>query len=285
MRIRTHDKSPWLDRLLRAKDRLILAYKAKDAEEVKKAEEEVKDAEAAIPATALENEETGDTHVHIHHDESTVAAGNAGHDIEAVRMTDEEIKGEFTGVKDTLTKMGATLDGIAKHVGYSAEDAEVTGVIEGELEEEAPAGTGDKARKARDSVYLADSHQGAVATAEILMPGISIPAYDRAAAPRKTYDAVCKLRRNVLDLMNNTAPGRSMIESVHGKRLTLDGMSCRDVRVLFNAVGALKKQQNRDGTQGRDRMSLSDGGSNKGRVTVADIQKLNEAARAKKKAA
>jgi hypothetical protein len=289
MRMRTRDGRPsWMDRLMKAKDRLVKAVKSKDEAEIKAAEQEMEDAEAAMPAG-----EGGDehTHVHVHHDEGGTIGNSddpndAGSAIGAVKMTDEEITGGFKKIGDTLEKLGKTVDAIAAKVGYSGEaDAEATEELEGALAEEAPQGTGDKARKARDSVYLGDSLQSAGAVAEILVPGISIPQYERNAAPKKTYDAICGLRRTALELANNTGEGRALIELVHGKRLVLDGMRASDVRTLFNAVGALKKQQNRQGNQGERRLAAHDGGTQGARVTTADIQKMNEEARKKRKAA
>lgn len=283
------DKKPaWLDRLLRAKDKLIAAYKAKDAEEIKKAEEEVKDAEeaATTAAAAPAGEREDHTHVHIHGTgDDTPPNLNEG---APARMTDEDITKNFGDLRGTMDKFGKTLDAIANHVGYKAEDAEATEEIEGQLADEAPEGMQDKARKARDSAYLGDSLQSAAATAEILVPGIAIPAYVKTAAPKKTFDAICGLRRNALDLLNATAPGRAMVEAIHGRRLVLDGMRCGDVRALFNAVGALKKQQNRQGNSG-ERVILRDASTNANKpMSVADIQKANEAfwdARRKKRTA
>lgn len=277
MRLRTLDKKPggWHDRFLKAKDRYLAAIKAKDAEEEKKAEKEMEDAAAEGNAEELAAGEDH-THLHLHRDDINGGGGiNSG---EPARMTDEEVRGGFSSINDTLGKMAATMDAIAEHVGYKPGDAAATEEIEGQLEEEAPAGTGDKARKARDSVLLIDSFQSVAALAEIMVPGISVFTFDEKLDPKKTLDSICKLRRSALDLAYNTADGRAIIEEVHRKPLTLDSMKCGDVRTLFNAVGAMKKDRNRnivtrtnDGSRPaavRDRP--------KGQWTLGDIQKAND---------
>src|SRR5262249_47744554 len=72
--------------------------------------------------------------------------------------------------------------------------------ILGELEFEAPVGTGDCARRAKDSVYLGDSFQDTLAKAEVLAPGIALPTFDVKAAPKRTLDSIIKLRKTALDL-------------------------------------------------------------------------------------
>lgn len=256
MRLRTHDKKPaWLDKFGKAQDKFLKAAKAKDEAGMEEAQAEMDAAmeEAGDPTG-------GDTHVHLHQDGGIADPDTGINNAEPTRMTDEEITGGFSRIGDALEGIGRRLDAVCEKIGMGTEDEEHAQEeeIEGQLEEEAPIGTGDRARKARDSAYLGDSYQETVALAEILLPGIRVPTFTRDAAPKKTLDAICGLRRSALELLNNQAPGRAMIESVTGKPLFLDGMKCGEVRTLFKAVGAIKKQQNRDGNRGPGALDVRD---------------------------
>lgn len=287
MRVRTLDKKPaWLDKFMKAQDKFIKAVRDEDPTAEAAAKKDMDDAmlEAGDPAAAAGGEEH--THVHVHQDGAAEPGASAGINGEGpTRMTDDEIRGGFAGLQDTMERMAGTMDAIAAHVGYKADDSQATEEIEGQLEEEAPQGTGDKARKARDSIYLGDSYQESVALAEILVPGVRVPEFTRDAAPKKTFDAICSLRRNTLDLLNNQAEGRGLIEQVHGKVLTLDGMKCGDVRVLFRAVGALKKQMNRDGSRSQSTVTRQEATGGRTRYATLDMESQVTAFYADKKKA
>jgi hypothetical protein len=138
---------------------------------------------------------------------------------------------------------------------------------------EAPPGTGDRARKAKDSAYMEDSFQEAVVLAEIIAPGVSIPTFDRAAQPIKTFDALCKFRRTVLELGYGQPDTRGFMDSVTGGG-DWKGFTCDGVRTLFRAVGVWKKRSNNDSHRGS-----GDGKQPFGEATttrsIADINKRN----------
>jgi hypothetical protein len=129
--------------------------------------------------------------------------------------------------------------------GKDAKDDEPNKAILGELEFEAPPGTGDKARKARDSAYLEESFQDVVSKAEILAPGIRVPTFDRAVAPLKTTGTILALRRTALDLAYSKPETRGLIDqALGGRALDSKKMSHSAARVLFNAVAAAAAQSN-----------------------------------------
>ncbi len=146
-----------------------------------------------------------------------------------------------------------------------------------EFEEEAPPGTGDKARKAKDSAYFADSFQETLALAEILAPGIKLPTYDAKAKPKGTIDALCGLRRRALDTAYANEELKPLIDTVLGGR-TLDTkkLTCGATRNLFRMVGAVAKQAN---TATLDHASVGAGGGigtgTRKIKSPADINKLN----------
>lgn len=120
--------------------------------------------------------------------------------------------------------------------------------IEGALEEEAPVGTGDAARKATDSRFLEESFRDTVAKAEIIAPGINIHTFDSAAKPGSSFKAICGLRKKALLLGNNDPATNALIEQANGGRSitadSLEKMGCSGVRGLFNGVSLAKRTSN-----------------------------------------
>jgi hypothetical protein len=227
--------------------------------------------------TKMSNEENddgagGDTHVHIHNstkDSSSESTGDAtmdafGSRLAAVEANAAETKDAINEIKGMLSKK-ATAD-------ESDPDAQE---MEDDLADEAPKGTQDKARKARDSQYLGDSFQEAVAGAEILAPGIRFPVYDHAATASSTLDAICGLRRKALDIAYHSNDGKSIIDPLlGGKDLELSGMKCNAVRSLFRGAVAAKKAINNT-AQSRDASSFSVQVTTPAIQTIADLNKRN----------
>lgn len=261
--------SKWLKRILdrahAAKDEKELEAVAKDAaeeeeREKKEAEDKARD-EAEKEAKEKAKDKARDAEEH------------------GKRLTSLE-----EGHKEILGK----LDELSAKVGDRARDSEEEEkkkkeeeekkakdeeAVEGELAEEAPAGTADRARKARDSAFLEESFQDTVALAEIIAPGIAIPTFDRASAPIKSLDMVCSLRRKALDLAYVQAETRNMIDEVlAGKEFDLKVMKCDRVRDLFRAVGALKRKANNTPVP---RGWARDTGEKVVPKTLADINKMN----------
>lgn len=142
---------------------------------------------------------------------------------------------------DKLEGMISKLSPAATDEAANAENKE----IEGALKEEAPAGTGDEAVKAKDSAFLADSFQDTAALAEIIIPGIRIPTFDKASSPKITLDAICALRRQALDLAYVQPVTRGMIDdALAGRPFDSKAMTCDALRTVFRAVGAMKKRAN-----------------------------------------
>lgn len=164
-------------------------------------------------------------------------------------------------------------------------DDEPNKAILGELEFEAPPGTGDKARRARDSQYLEDSFQDVVSKAEIMAPGIRIPTFDHRAAPLRTARAIFGLRATALDLAYHQPESRGVIDAALGGR-TLDTkrMSYGQTRVLFNSVAAVMASNNNrratDRGVGSDAHAVTSGNIR----SLGDINARNRALREGRKA-
>ena len=73
------------------------------------------------------------------------------------------------------------------------------------------------------------------------MPGFRAPTFDSKAKRATTVDAMCALRRKVLDVAYATAGGQALLDSVHGsKGLALAKMTCVDAANLFRAAAGAK---------------------------------------------
>lgn len=195
------------------------------------------------------------------------------------KYTDEELDNRFKTIGDSLEEIKGMIGGKKKEdpvdpapnaaegdEGEVTEDADgyltpktgdgekyKTGdkEIEGDLEEEAPVGTGDKARKSRDSSYLADTFADVQAGVEILTPGMRTPTYDRKFNPRITYDNVCRMRKRSLKLALQDSATKSLVTQARGGRefdgALVDRMTCSSARMLFDAAVGMKKASNNSG--------------------------------------
>jgi hypothetical protein len=164
-------------------------------------------------------------------------------------------------------------------------DDEANKEILGELEFEAPPGTGDRARRAKDSAFLEEAFQDAVAKAEVLSPGIDLPTFDRAAPPTRTAKAIFSLRRSALDSANKKAASREVIsQAMSGRALDSKRMSIASTRVLFNAVAGAMASQNNTRATDHSVTTRGGGGTVTGPQSIADINARNAAFYNKKRA-
>lgn len=153
-----------------------------------------------------------------------------------------------------------------------------------EMKDEMPDDLSDDAKsKVKDSAPFTESFQDTVSLAEIIAPGVRIPTFDSAAKPVDTFRNICGLRRKALQLATRDSATLAIIEEVRGR--TTDGadfakMSCRDVRPLFMAVGAIKKKMN-SGVTTRDSEPVGSGGGLGVRSRIKTPAELNELNRKK----
>ena len=149
------------------------------------------------------------------------------------------------------------------------------------LAEEAPQGQAEAAKTAKDSSFLADSHQELVSLGEVLVPGYSAPTFDKMAAPKITLDAIHAGRKNVLTLACATTDGKELIQRLNGgKALVFDSMAAKDVRTLFRAAGNAKKEQAAAAvaaaTQDRGRSKPAETEKKSAPRSLKDLNKLHE---------
>lgn len=262
-------------------DALMKAFKAKDAEEVKKIAEEVKDelgGEESGPAAA----EGGDTHVHVHSEGGKFADADefAAHQDQNAKEH-EEMRSRIEALEQMIAggQGGeATGDDAEKAEAAKAEkeatgDAESEEELEKAMKDEFPEEVAEKAAKAKDSAYFADTFQDTVAMAEILVPGIRIPTYDRAAKPGQTFKKICGLRKQALDIAFVQPATRALLQDLLGAGKTLDtsSMTCDAAKVLFRSAATAQRSANNAGAGKR----VADTGATKGPVTLAELNKRN----------
>jgi hypothetical protein len=253
-------------------DALMRAFKAKDAAEVEKLAEEVKD------EGTMSTSEEGETHIHIHNggaaetptvDEGAAETPTVDEDFQAHVDKNEsehaELRSRLDALEELVSNLGGTKD--------AKEDEEDTPE---EALDELPEEFRENAKKAKDSAYFADSFRDAAAMAEILVPGIRIPTFDRAQRPGTSFKKICGLRRQALDLAYAQPATRGLLDDVMaGKTLDTKNMTCDAVRTLFNSAAGLQRTANNSSGQAR---STNDQQSKKaGPLTIAELNKRNAA--------
>jgi len=272
-------------------DAMLRAFKAKDADEVEKIANEVADEVGTGE---------GDTHIHIHNGVSEGAVTNTDN-VEPVEggtsgegraaFTDDEIKAHMDKNETEHQEMFARIEALEKAVAElagakanAATDEENKIAAEAATDEEDPElqkamldefpeEVKEEAAKAKDSAYLADSFQDTAALAEILVPGIRIPTYDRAAKPGQTFKKVCGLRRQALDLAYAQPDTRAILDDIlDGKSLDTKSMTCDAARTLFRTAASMKRTANKNA---KHASGTKDQGTRKGPLTLADINQLN----------
>lgn len=215
----------------------------------------------------------------------------------ADKALDEAFKGEMGKMKDSIEEMGKAMkDGFEemkkameeKKAGDSepekkeekVEDSveEKNKAIEGELKEEAPPGTNDVA-KARDSAHFEDSFAKTLGLAEILVPGIAMPTFDKALAPHETYGAMCGLRRKALSAYGATSDGASVIARIAARTVDVATMPCKEIAPLFRAAAAVQAEKNEAAKIGTQDVSYFKKAQDAAPApkTLADVQRANDA--------
>lgn len=242
------------------------------------------DAEAALEAMGLENgsgdpdaegeEPDGDeggTHVHVHMHGAGGEKPAAGTDDEVDPnanpddATNKDPDARLAACEAAINKIMQMLQQLMGQGGGGDEGGAPTGDAEG-LEPsdedenrmlEDKKKTNDKAGKGKtnDSAALENSYAQVLGMAEILVPGIKAPVFDKALDRAKTVDNMCAVRRKALGLAYATADGVALINEVHGvatdATIDLDKLNCTDTAVLFKAaVGAKKLVNNAKVTDG-----------------------------------
>lgn len=276
MSIKTKDKAARKTKFI---DLLMAAFKAKDSAEIEELAEKAADEMEEDPTAS-----TGDTHIHIHNGESAPATDDENEDIPT---GDEDPLEGNTDPEDTQDdgEDSRWAENASEHADMirriTALEAALGSATAADSEEELPAEAQDEfpdevkeeASKAKDSAYFAESFQDTAALAEILVPGIRIPTYDRASKPVATFKAIANLRRQALDLAYAQPKTRGILdELLSGKDLNTKKMTCDAIRTLFRSAASMQRNANNSlrGTA-EDKQNQSPAGV----TSIADLNRLN----------
>lgn len=127
----------------------------------------------------------------------------------------------------------------------------------------------DEEEPAADPVMDRAAFQSVVAKAEILSPGIKIPAFDAKSTKKTIADSMCSLRKRSLESAFADPKRRAFVTQVTGSKPAFDKMPCGHMRVVFDAASALAKASNN-----APRMSLDHKLFPQGRMTPAKMQEM-----------
>ena len=247
-------------------DRLVTAFHAKDEaafqEELEAAKEEA-------------GGEDDDKNIHVHVNLNGASTEQA--------KADEPVKDETEGdpTEARFAKIEAALASIAETVGklVTAEKSE-TEAHEEALDEgpEEKSEEADEKKPVMDAAAVVAEFRDVVSRAEIIAPGIKLPAFDAKAAPKLLVDQMCGLRRRALAKAFDAAETRPAVEAVVGSKPMFDKMTCDSASVAFRAVSEIIKAKRGAGV--KDVSPLEPG--TRSPMTASGLQKLNEQRRNKR---
>lgn len=197
-------------------------------------------AEAPVLPASVSTSDEG-VNVHIHAPANAANGSGLGLD-SAAKDAAEETENRFKKIEDSMKAIADSIENLGKEKEKKeTDDSEAEKAAEEEKAEEG-SGTKDAIMAAKDSVPFADAFSAALSGAEILAPGMSLPAFDEAASPEKTIAAIKKLRTTALDLAYMGAETRGIIDDLlGGKPLALDSMKAKDVKQLFTGAVTARK--------------------------------------------
>lgn len=253
-------------------DALMRAFKAKDAEEVEQLAKEV--ADEGEPKLG----DNGETHIHIHSGQGTsggeVIGDDEPEDLSNVPSTDDALQEHIAQNAAEHQEMMARIEALEQALAGKTGDEEDPELVE-EMKDEFPEELQEEATKAKDSAYFADSFQDTVALAEILVPGIRIPTYDRALKPSQTFKKICGFRKQAIDLAYGQPATRGILDDLlDGKPLATSKMTCDAARTLFRSAAAMKRAMNN--SSGRTDDTIATGNVKKaGPKSLAELNKIN----------
>jgi hypothetical protein len=201
----------------------------------------------------------GGTAVHVHtgeggrtaYDDDTLKGMFEKNDADHKAM-DERMSACETGMKANDAKMKDAEekekkekeDKDAADAKMAAEDTETKEA----LADEAPTGKEEEAKTAKDSSFLVESFQQTKAKAELIAPGITFPAFDKAASAKDTYKSICDLRRRAIVSGTKDSKTLAMILTLKGGKAfdsaAFGKMHCSQVKVMFDGLAEMKRLDN-----------------------------------------
>lgn len=273
------------DKMMNVFERLRGAFRHNDTEafdaELKAAEKAFKDAGQRVIV-----EVNGDVH-----DAGVKAVADELAEDGDLPLTVVKMLGQLQASMDALS---ARMDGFEKKGPPKDEDEEDKKKKEKEacdeaLKAEEAKRIADEALKAEEEKKAADvaldsmslavlrlDFQDTVTKAEILAPGIRLPAFDGVSQSKKTIaDSMCGLRKAALDVAMKDPKNGAFVTKVIGKDADLDKMTCDALTLAFNASAELARQAANAPKPSFDERLFA-----QGPMTAARLQEINKANRA-----
>lgn len=160
-----------------------------------------------------------------------------------------DLDGKVTGI---VVKQTADAEAKAAAEAKATADAEAAAAAEkaAKVAEDAAKVAREASAKTGDSAALQGVWQDVMARAEILLPGVSLPTFDAAAAPQTTEDALCGFRRKVLVSAVTSGTGREHVNAMVPAGADISQMTCDAVGMTFQAASELAKVTN-NGASGK----------------------------------
>jgi hypothetical protein len=170
------------------------------------------------------------------------------------KTIEPEVEARFQGIETALKQIAAAVQKLMPEENETAEAEE--------LVEEAPDNVDEKTVvAAKDSAFYVETFAETAQMAEVIVPGIRVPTFDREAKPAKTVDALCKFRKTVLDLAYARPDTQALVHDLAGgKKLDTKCMTCDKVRNTFRALFVAKRNSNNESAT-RDMRVPNSGGA------------------------
>lgn len=124
-----------------------------------------------------------------------------------------------------------------------------------------------KTMDAETASQMRQIFQDAVAKAEILSPGIKLPAFDAKASKKACVDAIVGLRKEALKRAYADNARKDFVERVIGGKTSFDAMPEPLLNVTFNAASELARAANNAPRMSVDHMNFP-----QGKMTAAKLQ-------------
>lgn len=124
------------------------------------------------------------------------------------------------------------------------------GGVRAQVQQENAAGGGGSSAPGGESTMVGDSatfmaeFRDTIARAEILDPGIKLPTFDAKAASKKTFDAMCALRRAALSKALASADRKKHVAAFVTDAAAIGKMSCEAVKMAFIGASESAKRAN-----------------------------------------
>ncbi len=210
------------------KDKIMAAFKARDESALEEALGEADDPNVVV---------------HVHNNTAD-EGGEDDPDKKKEKDIADSVKDIATAVKGIGDRLTSVEDAIKTRKTRDADEDE-----EERKRKEKEAATEDEEAKKMtgDDAGLATEFQDAVARAEILFPGIKLPAFDKQVTRKSTRDCICALRRDALSKAFDNAERKKFVKPFVADAPDFKAMTCDQAKTIFVGASELARAANNSG--------------------------------------